>query len=367
MRVLVSAINFGLGPSGKLCSIIRDAIARDDCFEWYACGDELDITIYKRNPFVESCWSKDPIVLSQFVRKNSITDAIVILDPEIALLLISIGVRVIYVDSIPFIWSKADVIPHDAMFYCAQKYPGYLQAKVLEGVKNLIWINPITINGLNAESETTKAGSKRDKEGYVVINFGGLHSPYGDSREYYEIIMNALLPIISEKIYITGGGDVIKLTHELFPKVHSKTYIHEDFLNLVSGAKLFITSPGLTTLYETCDMDINTIILPPQNLSQVFNAMWAEKICKRVKVIKWDRKELDVSFFSKCVEKTEEEKLRYMYNQIKKMSKDSEFLGIFNQRVAGTLSTEEYVTNTNQTKSNGADYILQLLYEMTNK
>ena len=208
MRVLVSAINFGLGPSGKLCSIISNAITHNDCFEWYACGDELDITIYNKNPFVESCWSKDPFVLSQFVKKNNITVAVVVLDPEIAQLLISIGIKVIYIDSIPFVWSKADMIPRDATFYCAQKYPGYIQAKVLEDVKNLIWINPITIKVLNTDLRTVKARKKRDNSNYVVINFGGLHSPYGDCREYYEIIMNALIPIISEKIYITGGKNV---------------------------------------------------------------------------------------------------------------------------------------------------------------
>lgn len=56
----------------------------------------------------------------------------------------------------------------------------------------------------------------------------------------------------------------------------------------MSGASKFFTSPGLTTIYETYGMNIKTIILPPQNLSQFYNVSVAKNICKEVKVVDWE-------------------------------------------------------------------------------
>ena len=55
MKVLACAVGFGLGPNGKLCSIVN----YNKKYEWYACGDKLDLSIYKENPFIDTCWSKD--------------------------------------------------------------------------------------------------------------------------------------------------------------------------------------------------------------------------------------------------------------------------------------------------------------------
>lgn len=40
MRVLACAVGFGLGPSGKLCSVVEN----NKHYEWYACGDELNLS-----------------------------------------------------------------------------------------------------------------------------------------------------------------------------------------------------------------------------------------------------------------------------------------------------------------------------------
>ena len=263
MKVLACAVGFGLGPSGKLCSIIN----YNNQYEWYACGDELDLSIYKKSPFVDSCWSKDKKTLENFIKKYDIRYAIDVLDQELAIFLKSIGLKVIYVDSLPFMWTKSDLIPYTVDYYCAQKYPGYSMNEVLKPIKNFLWINPITLGEVSKQTN-----------GGIVINFGGLHSPFGEGQEYFEIIMKALLSNLPNKnIHIAGGKNVVKLTEKLFPELSCATYTHEDFLKLVSSAELFITSPGLTTIYETCGMNIKTIIIPPQNLSQFYNSFIAKK------------------------------------------------------------------------------------------
>ena len=308
MNVLACAVGFGLGPSGKLCSIVSN----NEQYNWYACGDKLDLSIYRVNPFIDTCWSKNEKELEEFIKKYNIKCAVNILDPDLALVLKEIGIKVIYVDSLPFMWTKADLIPYDVDYYCAQKYPNYSMNLVLKPIKNFVWVNPITIKRIGGQSKSD-----------IVINFGGLHSPYGEGREYFETIMTAILPNIpNNDITITGGKNVVKLTKELFPEISADTYSHEKFLELVSGSKLFITSPGLTTIYETCGMDIETIILPPQNLSQFYNTLIAEKVCKNVRILQWNYEHLSSEYLKRFEDMQEEETVKYIYEQICILSKD---------------------------------------------
>ena len=350
MKILACAVGFGLGPSGKLCSIVN----YNSQYEWYACGDELDLSIYKKNPFVDTCWSKNPKIIEGFIRKYDIKYAIDVLDQDLAIFLKNMGLKVIYVDSLPFMWTKADIIPYDVDYYCAQKYPGYSMNPTLEPIKNLVWINPITLGKI----------SKRARN-EIVINFGGLHSPFGEGREYFEIVMKALLPTLPNKnIQITGGKNVVKLTKKLFPKLSCATYTHEDFLKLVYGSELFITSPGLTTIYETSGMDIKTIIIPPQNLSQFYNILIAQKICKNVKILEWNYKNLSLEHLKNFKDKTEEETVKYIYEQIRKLSTDKNHMTKFKQYVSKKLKDDFIVNESENFNGNGVIEISEILYKI---
>lgn len=331
MKVLACAVGFGLGPNGKLCSIIN----YNPQYEWYACGDELDLSIYKENPFVDICWSKDEKKLEDFVKKYKIKYAVDVLDPDLAVFFKNIGIEVIYVDSLPFMWTEADLIPYNVDYYCAQKYPDYSINPVLKRVENFVWVNPIAL----------KKMPNRQQNG-IVINFGGLHSPFGEGKEYFEIIMNALLfALPNQNFHIVGGRNVIKLTKKLFPNLRCDTYTHEEFLKLVSGAKIFITSPGLTTIYETCGMDVKTIILPPQNLSQFYNTLIAEKVCKRVKILNWNYRKLDLDYLKKFKDKPEEETVKYIYEQIRNLYNNKNYRIKFNQYLSTKLNDDSFKIN----------------------
>lgn len=347
MNVLACAVGFGLGPSGKLCSIVNNNAQ----FDWYACGDKLDLSIYKNNPYKDTCWSKDEETLKEFIKKYDIKCVVNVLDPDLAIFFKEIGLKVIYVDSLPFMWTKADIIPYDVDYYCAQKYPNFSMNTVLEKVKNFVWVEPITVDKI-----------KNQSQGGIVINFGGLHSPFGEGTEYFEIIMNAILPFIHNKeIIITGGENVVRLANKLFPEISCKTYSHEDFLELVSGSETFITSPGLTTIYETSNMDIKTIILPPQNLSQFYNTTIAEKVCKNVKVLSWNHNCLSFEYLQKFNDKPEEETVKYIYEQISKFSTDSEYLEKFKQCVEKTLKEEFKKNKAEYFEGSGVAKISEIL------
>lgn len=349
MKVLACAVGFGLGPGGKLCSIVEN----NPYYEWYACGDELDLFIYDHNPYKDTCWSKEKTVLKRFVERYDIHYVVNVLDPELANFFTSLGLQVIYIDSLPFMWTKADLIPYDVAVYCGQKYPGYSLNPVLEPVKNFVWVDPIV-----QEQRERFCGR------YAVINFGGLHSPFGNGEEYFEMILKSLLSVLSEEdIYISGGRNVVKLTKELFPQLSCKTYSHDDFLKLVSGSTIFITSPGLTTIYETCGMKIKTVILPPQNLSQFYNISVAEKVCREVKVLNWNWDKLSMDYLERFKNSPEEETVKYIYEQIKVLSKNGAYRKDFCEYIANMMQ-EDFVVNEGKIFANrGVQQVSELLYE----
>lgn len=350
MRILACAIGFGLGPSGKLCSIVES----NKCYEWYACGDKLDLSIYNSNPYTDTCWLKDETVLKQFVETYNICYAVDVLDPELALILTGIGVKVIYIDSLPFMWTKADLIPYNVEVYCGQKYPGYTLNPVLNSVNNYTWVDPIV-----------PIQVKNEPGDYIVINFGGLHSPFGDGKEYFKIIMKCFAEVLAEKkVYITGGNNVVRLQKELFPQFQGNTYSHKEFLKLVSGSALFITSPGLTTIYETCGMQIKTIILPPQNLSQFYNVSIAEKVCKEVKVLDWNWEKLKMDYLEHFKNSPEEETVRFIYEQIRILSKNKTYLKQYGEYVKDFFAQSFRINECTVIENYGVQQVSNILCEI---
>lgn len=351
MKILACAIGFGLGPSGKLCSIIE----ANNEYEWFGCGDPLDLSIYKNNPFKGSCWGRDKNQIYRFITMHEIKYAVVILDPEIAIFLTEIGLKVIYVDSLPFIWNEADILPYQVYCYCAQDYPDRCMNHVMEKIENLIWIKPII-----------PVYSFKSMNSSIVINFGGLHSPFGEGAEYYKLIMKAILPCFpNEKIIVTGGKNVISLTKSLYPFLQCATYPHDEFINIIAASEIFITSPGLTTIYETCSMKINTIVLPPQNLSQFYNSEIAKRICHNILVLNWNENKLSCEYLRHFCNKPEEEAVRFIYNQIKRLSKDNDYIIRFSKYVSDTIAHENYISNNNIEESTGLCDVSDILHQMT--
>lgn len=340
MNILGSAVGFGLGPNGKLCSIVNQCNEAN----WYACGDEIDLSIYKKNPFLKTCWSKNSNEIKEFIKENKIDIAINVLDPELAIMITDIGIPVIYIDSLPFMWNKSDLIPNNVAIYCAQKYPNYILNPALKDVKNLVWIDPIV-----TDYEDNSINNK------IVLNFGGLHSPFGEGKEYLTLILNCILPHLPENdLCVTGGKNVVNIILKDYPNINCKTYSHNEYLKMIAGCKMFITSPGLTTIYETCHMDINTVILPPQNLSQFFNSKIAYDVCKNVKIIDWHTDCLSPEKISSFVDVPETYVVKYIYKQIEELSNNKEYTELFNKHLSSILYEKNFKKNTvDKLKKNG--------------
>ena len=75
MNVLGCAVSFGLGPSGKLSSIISKSLETSNDIKWYASGDELDLDIFEENIFKDICWTKDMNEIKKFIEKNGLSES----------------------------------------------------------------------------------------------------------------------------------------------------------------------------------------------------------------------------------------------------------------------------------------------------
>ena len=307
-NIIIGTNNFGLGPVGKVSSIVTGL---SDEYNFFACGNEFDLNIFNNGIFKDTLFSKDKEKISNFVEKYNIDYAIVVLDVELATILMNLNVKVIFVDSLPFMWTQADIdeglLPLDATVYCAQKCCNLTEAskKVLAQVKNLKWINPI-------QSKLEKK-YRPYEEDYIHINVGGLHSPIGNGESYIKTVIIPLLKIFkSEKIIITCGTTAkISILNELKNEgidsrnIKVETLQQKDFISSINNAKLFLTSPGLTTIYETESLHKPTIILPPQNLSQFYNIEYAKKILDEYKTINWDTQKLNLDYLQSILPKGE--------------------------------------------------------------
>ena len=307
-NIIIGTNNFGLGPVGKVSSIVTGL---SDEYSFFACGNEFDLNIFKDGTFKDTLFSKDKEKIANFIKKHKINYAIVVLDVELATILMDLNVKVIFVDSLPFMWTQADIdeglLPLDATVYCAQKCCNLTEAskKVLAQVKNLKWINPI-------QSKFEKK-YRPYKEDYIHINVGGLHSPIGNGESYIKTVIIPLLKIFkSEKIIITCGTTAkISILNELKNEgidsrnIKVETLQQKDFISSINNAKLFLTSPGLTTIYETESLHKPTIILPPQNLSQFYNIEYAKKILDEYKTINWDTQKLNLDYLQSILPKGE--------------------------------------------------------------
>jgi len=364
-NIIIGTNNFGLGPVGKVSSIVTGL---SDEYNFFACGNEFDVNIFKDGMFKDKLFSKDKEKIAEFIKKHTINYAIVVLDVELATILMNLNVKVIFVDSLPFMWTQADIdeglLPLDATVYCAQKCCNLTEAskKVLAQVKKLKWINPI-------QSKLEKK-YRPYKEDYIHINVGGLHSPIGNGESYIKTVIIPLLKIFkSEKIIITCGTNAkISILNELKNKnvdsrnIKVETLRQRDFISSINNAKLFLTSPGLTTIYETESLHKPTIILPPQNLSQFYNIEYAKKILDKYKVINWSTLKLNLDYLQSILPKGETYVVDKIYEFITELvdsNFENKFINRFNLLLKQKYNIKE---NSNfKIEGNGVEDIRKIL------
>lgn len=368
--ILICTVNFGLGPVGKVASIVYNL---KDKFDFYACGNKFDLSIFKDDMFKDYLFSRKKEELKKFIDKYNIKYAISVLDGELLNTLQELNVKVLFVDSLPFMWTQADVdeglIPINADFYCAQKCINVTEdsKKVLSQIKNLKWINPIQIK---SDIEYTPFDTD-----YAVINVGGLHSPIGNGESYIKTILIPTIDVLLNEnlhVIVTCGAKAKETIIEVFDEYNLKyknlkieTLEHNKFISSIKNSKLFITSPGLTTIYETSYLLKPTILLPPQNLSQFYNIEYAKKIFNEYKVLNWETSKLNLDYLKEILPKGETYVVDKVYEYITELV-DSDYTKKFKSRFSEIIKQKynKKLASDFVVEGNGSDDIKEILLQL---
>ncbi|MFE9454113.1 hydroxymethylcytosylglucuronate/cytosylglucuronate synthase [Streptomyces sp. NPDC006739] len=313
LRIIVSAVDFGWGSAGKLSSVLQ-ALTSRAALEVIGVGTELGRPVLAGHGITE--WRRvdprrDVAGVATLVAETAVDLAVVVLDPVLATTLQVAGCPVVYIDSLPFLWTEHDPLPVDVALYCAQRTLPLPPAadRALARVKNLVWVAPIVPEAAQEPVPRSAADPGADG-GYTVVNLGGLHSPFthaGDhsyQRLVLEAALNALADLDATHVVITGN---VEPTSVPAPParltVETRSCPHAEFTQLLARAAGVLTSPGLTTILELAALGRNAVLLPPQNLSQVFNGdlvalgcdnrlriPWPEAVLRREEILAWHRR-----------------------------------------------------------------------------
>lgn len=361
-NVLAVASCFGLGPVGKLNAIVE---ASKNCFNWYASGEKFDINIFSKNIFKDCCFSLDKQKIEEFVKKYDIKYAVVVLKNKMARILKELGIKVVYVDSLPFMWSEKDAeegkVPYNVDVYCSQKTLELNKQSnnIFSKVDNLVWVNPIV------NIDIDKILDNDDLSDYVLINVGGLHSPNTDGIDYIDIVIKPILNLLNtEKIIITTSSvsnEILKRYLCGYKNVKIKTLTQLDFLSYIKNCKTFMTSPGLTTILESSCVKDKVIFLPPQNISQFYNIEYGKTLFNNFKEITWNSDDLTLHGLTDELSESEKDVINEINNRIKKNKNSLSY----KKYILKTLKSD-YINSkdNNKTIYNGAKQVIAELQKL---
>lgn len=345
LRILAGAFDFGLGPTGKLATLVQASPE----WSWYACGDRLVGDLFGASQFVKTLWTHDSVRLERFINENRIDAALVILDPKLAIATQSLGIPVIYIDSLPFLWTNADVIPHRVSAYCAQFAP-YIPRSAwsqLRRIERLHWVESI-IPGVPSSLQVKWSAVSVARR--ALINFGGAHSTSPQRFAYLDVVAPPLLNAISRmgfrEAVITGAPDAIShLRNNYFasasPSLHieGRTFSHEHFPQEVASSEMLFTAPGLTTILETAGLSVPTVLLPPQNLSQYRNTQYFAQLVDEQSIVSWPNAELQFSHLEALLPRGEEFMVEYIWAEIEALLSSNRIGAQISARLCEVISS----------------------------
>ena len=195
--LVVAVCDFGWGSLGKL-RLILDHLPQTDVALYGDVGINAIATdlLAPRHRFIERSPKGAPV-------------ALVINDPAAAHGIAELGVPVIYVDSLPYLWATPEEVPApDAVaLYCAQKFPPdrLPVSEPLQHRSGVEWIDPIV----------PALRHRQGGEG-VVISVGGLYSHLaGATVDAYLSLV--LFPLV--EILVDSGSPVSAICGNLTAEV----------------------------------------------------------------------------------------------------------------------------------------------------
>lgn len=353
-RILVAAGEFGWGSVGKLRLVLDELTEVDHVVVGSRLGRELlDAHCRPRSDSGSrpaAAQHPEPRTVAQaadLVSSTGARAALIVGEPDLARLLAEAGCPVVFLDSLPFLWTEHDSVAFDVDTYCAQRCVPTPAWPVLRRIRRLIWVDSVVPKTANAV-----AAGRRDG---VVVNVGGLHSPF--SGQVGDAYADAVVPAAIDAVLAEGlrlaavcgnlsPDQVARIRRRVPEDCHVGMLSPADFEAAVAASSLLITSPGSTTLLQANRCGTATIALPPQNLSQVINARWfagAGDADDGISAVRWPRSVLDPDVLEQRRLGGEEEAVRYLYAAISAAAGDAELANTLHASIRKAIAAAERI------------------------
>ncbi len=274
-KIICTATSFGYGPVGKLLAICKRLKEHGVQMDLLADGLVLELSRhvdYFTNIIPFDSLQNDLVTSENLHDLFKEADLMLnVLEPNIVKFTKHFGLQTVYVDSLFWMWED---IPPELynVYYIAQTYPGVEDKRVQfkERLQEFRVCGPIV--------DTSYLKQVHTRENFLLVNLSGLENPFtkfGANLYYPEAIVSTLIEPLNnssyEKIVITGNSQVMQSLKEHYGSAFRGQFTHlshDNFLRYLATCKMILTSPGLTTTYESLVYKTPIRFLPPQNYSQ---------------------------------------------------------------------------------------------------
>ena len=264
LRVLATAEPFAFGPASKMCQILRalpkgyevKVLARDTALE-FALRDGWSVCRYSLN---SSASSAIKLIQSHDIVLN-------VMNYELNEVLKDAGTKVVVVDSLFWMWD----VPvwkdtPDYWIWCCQNFPGTLES--IQACPPNIQDRIRLVGPLIQQPLVSK------KTDHLLIHFGGVGCDFLslESVDQFPIkLLKLLISTLQEtwagSLRVAGNNVIHELTGGEVLGVEIECLKHHEFLSVLGESRGFLTTAGITSVYEAFAHTIPVCFLPSLNHS----------------------------------------------------------------------------------------------------
>ncbi|MEE4422451.1 hydroxymethylcytosylglucuronate/cytosylglucuronate synthase [Streptomyces bugieae] len=309
LTIAVAGAEFGWGSTGKLCAVMAELRRSAPVpLRFIGLASRLSRTLLAAHGVDQ--WydvaTDDREAVAEVARHENVAAGLVVLEGPAASSLEAVGVPTVFVDSLPFLWTRSDLpsLPLDASVYCAQRCIELEphSRDLLAAVSNLQWVEAVVLENTGTQgAETSNSSPTAAPFQRALVSFGGLRSPtLTDWTSYPRVVLPATLNALERAgfsaVHVAGNlprefpWESVRASHPMDGASMKVTYgplPHAEFLRHVSEADVLLASPGLTTLLEAGARSTPVVCLPPQNLSQIFNGRFHSRAVGADTRVRW--------------------------------------------------------------------------------
>ncbi|HAH54175.1 MAG TPA: hypothetical protein DCM02_02525 [Flavobacterium sp.] len=279
-KILIYSIPFGFGPTGKAI-ILANHLKKKHDVHIASFGHSLHLikkSIHDIN--IWDCRSRNIEEWDAYLLED-VDTLISIMDLQLVRSVKTKypNVITIFIDSL-LSW-RVDEDSHNFLedvimvdFYIAQYFPGIenqiLQTRLPELIKKLYIVCPII-------SKNDTFSLKNGVDDCLLIHYGGVNSPVVTFEQYLPFLKNTTEAIIKEfygkkRLFFAGNIDLMKYFQGFFKEYSCAVFdcfSHNDFKQVLSRSRIFVTTPGIESSYESFSFGKPTLFLYPMNSTQL--------------------------------------------------------------------------------------------------